>query len=321
VLVTGAAGFAGGHLIDLLRQDNDRIVAWRRPTGTPLDRPGVTTEAVNLMDRGAVRDALARMRPSVVYHCAGLPHVGQSWDTAASTCAVNVLGTHHVVEGLRDAGLRARVLIPSSAMVYAGADHALDEEAPLAPRSPYALSKLAQELLGSGNQGHPDVLIARPFNHIGPRQDPSFSASGFARRIAQVEASAEGGDLLVGNLSAARDLTDVRDTVRGYRAIMERGEPGRPYNVCSGQAVVIRDLLDSLLARARVPIRVIVDPARYRPHDQPLLLGSRERITRELGWEPQVPLEQTLDDLLAYWRAKIAQEGVRHEDTRPRRDG
>jgi GDP-4-dehydro-6-deoxy-D-mannose reductase len=235
-----------------------------------------------------------------------MAHVGDSWDQAATTCAVNVLGTHHLIEGLRDEGLTARVLIPSSALVYASANRALTEDDPLLPTSPYGLSKLAQELVGSDNPGGPETLIARPFNHIGPRQAPSFSASGFARRIAQIELSAESGELMVGNLSAARDLTDVRDTVRAYRMLMARGEPGRPYNVCSGRAVVVRDLLDMLLARARVPIRVVVDESRFRPNDTPLVLGSRDRISRELEWEPTIPLDETLDALMAFWREHLA---------------
>jgi GDP-4-dehydro-6-deoxy-D-mannose reductase len=148
------------------------------------------------------------------------------------------------------------------------------------------------------------VLVARAFNHAGPRQDPWFVASGFARRIADIEAGRWAPELSVGNLDARRDLTDVRDTVRAYRLIAERGVPGRPYNVCSGRAVSIRDLLDLMLARARMPIAVKVDPARYRPNDVPLVLGDPERIRQELGWTAEIPLEQTVDDVLQYWRSR-----------------
>jgi GDP-4-dehydro-6-deoxy-D-mannose reductase len=148
-----------------------------------------------------------------------------------------------------------------------------------------------------------DVTIARAFNHMGPRQDPSFAASGFARRIADIEAGRWEAEIAVGNLDAQRDLTDVRDTIRAYTLILRRGIPGRPYNVCTGRAITIRELLDRLLARARVPVRVRVDPARLRPNDVPLLLGNPSRIQRELGWRPQIPLDQTLDDLLNDWRA------------------
>jgi GDP-4-dehydro-6-deoxy-D-mannose reductase len=146
------------------------------------------------------------------------------------------------------------------------------------------------------------VTIARAFNHFGPRQDPHFVASGFARRIADIEKGRWEPEISVGNLDAQRDLTDVRDTVRAYRLILERGQPARPYNVCSGRAITIRHLLDQLIARARVRVAVRIDPARYRPNDAPLLLGDPSRVREELGWTPEIPIEQTLDDLLDYWR-------------------
>jgi GDP-4-dehydro-6-deoxy-D-mannose reductase len=251
-----------------------------------------------------VRAALERVGPKAVYHCAGAAHVGRSWDSTESTFAINVRGTHHLVEGLRDSGIPARVLIPSSALVYAASDQALSEDDRLVPASPYALSKLAQELIGTGNPGGPDVLIARAFNHFGPRQDPWFVASGFARRIADIEAGRWAPEISVGNLEARRDLADVRDTVRAYRLILERGTPGRPYNVCTGRAIAVKDLLQMMLARARLPIAIKADPARYRPNDLPLLLGDPRRIREELGWSAEIPLEQTVDDLLAFWRGR-----------------
>ena len=306
ILVTGGAGFAGSHLIELLSRDGlEDIVAWHRPGGAePAAGPNrITWEAIDLLDADAVRDAIARLRPAAVYHCAGAAHVGRSWDNTAPTFAVNVRGTHHLLEGLRLAQLESRVMIPSSAMVYGSASEALAEEHALMPASPYALSKLAQEMLGcraiaDGLQ----VTIARAFNHFGPRQDPFFAASGFARRIADIEAGRWEPEIAVGNLEARRDLTDVRDTVRAYRLIGTRGRPGRPYKVCSGRAIAIGDLLGMLLARARVPIRVRVDPSRHRPHDAPLLLGDPGRIRDELGWAPEIPLERSLDDVLEYWR-------------------
>jgi GDP-4-dehydro-6-deoxy-D-mannose reductase len=303
ILVTGAAGFAGSHLIDLLSRDGAEIVAWHRPGGgAPREVAGTRWEAVDLLDHSSVVAAVARLRPSSVYHCAGAAHVGQSWDSTESTFATNVRGTHHLLTALDRASDDARVLIPSSALIYAPAGEALTEHHPLVPSSPYGLSKLAQEMLGMRTNGQLSVTIARAFNHFGPRQDPHFVASGFARRIADIEKGRWEPEISVGNLDAQRDLTDVRDTVRAYRMILERGQPARPYNVCSGRAITIRHLLDQLIARARVQVAVRIDPARYRPNDAPLLLGDPSRVREELGWTAEIPIEQTLDDLLDYWR-------------------
>ena len=303
ILVTGAAGFAGGHLLDLLSAGEHDVVAWHRPGGhAPRSVPRTRWQAVDLLDRAQVAEAIAALRPSFVYHCAGAAHVGRAWDSTEPTFAVNVRGTHHLLDALDRANVAARVLVPSSALVYASAAEPLTESHPLLPNSPYGVSKLAQEMLAQRTNGRVAVAIARPFNHVGPRQDPFFVASGFARRIADIEQARWQPEISVGNLDARRDLTDVRDTVRAYRLILERGEPGRPYNVCSGRAVMIRELLDMLLARARVPITVKIDAARLRPNDTPLLVGDPTRLRDELGWAPAIPLEQTLDDLLTYWR-------------------
>lgn len=305
ILVTGAAGFAGSHLVDRLVRDGADVVAWHRPGGAPAhETPRTRWEAVDLLDADAVAAAIARLRPSAVYHCAGAAHVGQSWDSTEPTFAINVRGTHYLLQALERQGTGARVLVPSSAMVYASANEALTEEHPLVPGSPYGLSKLAQEMLARRTNGVLGVAIARSFNHVGPRQDPQFVASGFARRIADIEKGRCEPEIFVGNLDTRRDLTDVRDTVRAYTLILERGTPGRPYNVCSGRAIAMRHLLDLLLARARVPVEVKVDPSRYRPNDTPLLVGDPSRMHDELGWTAEIPLEQTLDDLLEYWRAR-----------------
>lgn len=308
VLVTGASGFAGGHLIEALIPSGVPIVAWHRGGAFAPGMPGVRWEVIDLLDREAVRSSIARLQPSQVYHCAGAAHVGGSWSNTAMTLAVNVLGTHHLIEALRDSAAEASVLIPSSALVYAAADRPLREEDPLVPASPYGLSKLAQEMVGTsgGSDRRLRIFVARAFNHLGPRQSASFVASAFARQIAEIEAGHAPPALRVGNLDAKRDLTDVRDTVRAYQLIVARGAPGRPYNVCSGHAVAVRDLLDMLLARAHVPVTVTVDPARYRPNDVPLVAGDFSRVAREVGWQPSIPLERTVNDLLGFWRSQVS---------------
>jgi GDP-4-dehydro-6-deoxy-D-mannose reductase len=307
VLVTGAAGFAGSHLVDLLAGDGEDLFAWHRPGGRPpTNAPDARWQAVDLLDSAAVRDAVRSIRPAVVYHCAGAAHVGQSWGATAATLALNVRGTHHLFEALRVVGLDSRVMIPSSAMVYRPALEPLTEDHPLVPPSPYGLSKLAQELLGvRASTGRVAVTIARAFNHLGPRQDPAFAASGFAKQIAEIEAGRREPVVVVGNLDARRDTLDVRDTVRAYRTILRYGQAGRAYNVSSGTAIAVGEMLGMLISRARVPVRIEIDPDRFRPNDLPVLLGDSTRLRHELGWMPTVPLSQTLDDVLAYWRAVV----------------
>jgi GDP-4-dehydro-6-deoxy-D-mannose reductase len=293
VLVTGARGFAGSHLIEHLKSCGIAARGWTR-------------QDVDLLDREAVLHAIAQLRPAFVYHCAGVAHVGQSFDNIGHTFAANVLGTQHLFDALRRSGLRSRVLITGSSLVYRQSDGALNEDAAIGPATPYAVSKLAQEMLGQHGieEDGLDVLFSRSFNHTGPRQDPSFAAPSFARQIALIEKGRAAPEIAVGNLEAARDLHDVRDTVRAYAAIMEKGAPGRIYNVCAGQTYKIREVLDRLVAMSRVPVAVKIDPRRYRPSDNPILLGDRTRMERELGWKPEIPIEQTLGDLLDFWRMK-----------------
>jgi GDP-4-dehydro-6-deoxy-D-mannose reductase len=294
VLVTGAGGFAGSHLVDLLTSSGATVIGWRR-------------RDIDFLDARAVERAVAALRPAAVFHCAGSAHVGQSWSDARETLAANVLGTHHLLDGLRKAGVHARVLVPGSSYVYRQSDLALSEDDPIGPASPYALSKLAQEMLGkrSIEEDRQEVFLTRSFNHIGPRQDPSFAASAFAKQIALIEKGRIPPVIEVGNLDAMRDLTDVRDTARAYRDILDRGRPGVVYNVCSGTARKIRDVLDGLAALSRVPVDVRVDPNRYRPNDTPVMLGNPARLQRETGWQPSIPLAQTLSDLLDYWRKEV----------------
>ncbi len=310
MLVTGAAGFAGSHLLDLLLQDAARIVAWRRPgIGAEVQAayPSVEWLEVELLERNTVHARIADLSPDVVYHLAGAPHVGQSWDRSAETLAINVLATTHLLEALRLAGLHSRMVIPSSAYVYRASDRALREEDGLESSSPYAFSKIGTELAAARAARYDgiEVVVSRSFNHIGPRQDPAFFSSSVARQIALIEAGTIPPEIVVGNLEARRDLTDVRDTVRAYRDLARRGRPGAIYNVCSGSAYRMRDLLDLMLAHARRPISVRTDPARFRPHDTPMLLGDPARIRAEVGWAPVISMQQTLLDLIDYWRQSV----------------
>jgi GDP-4-dehydro-6-deoxy-D-mannose reductase len=293
VLVTGAGGFAGSHLAEQLRQQGP-VTGWTRAN-------------VDLLDRDGVRRAIAALRPTQVFHCAGSPHVAASWEDTATPFSSNVLATHHLLDALRAAGCRARVLVVGSATVYAPSSAAIDESHPIAPASPYAVSKLAQEQLALRAVVEDDleVVVARAFNHVGPRQSAGFAAPSFARQIARIEKGLAEPVIRVGNLDAQRDLTDVRDTVRAYAGLMAHGESGGVYNVASGVARSIRSVLDALVERARVPVTIETDPARLRPSDMPVLVGNASRLRALTGWTPSIPFEETLDDLLEYWRASV----------------
>jgi GDP-4-dehydro-6-deoxy-D-mannose reductase len=316
ILITGAAGFVGSHLIELLEDEirlkpdtTCQIVGWLRPNTEPLVTGSrVIWHAVELQDRDSVAAAIKAFAPSEIYHLAGVPHVGDSWAHVHETFAGNVLGTHHLFGALRRLQLKPRVLITSTAFVYEPLNRAITEQDPVRPNSPYGTSKVAQEMVATRaweDDGIPS-LIARAFNHVGPRQAPSFVASSIARQIAEMEAGKRPPVLTMGNLESQRDIMDVRDTVRAYHAMMKSAKPGIPYNVCSGRAVPIRTLVELLKAKAFVPITIEQDAARFRPNDTPLVLGDHSRLTADTGWAPQIRIDQTIADLLAYWREQVA---------------
>jgi GDP-4-dehydro-6-deoxy-D-mannose reductase len=312
VLVTGAGGFAGGHLVDLLCASGQLVFAWTRSEAASRTAAlPVTTTAVDVLDAERVHRELAALRPESIFHCAAAAHVGASWQTARTTLETNVRGTHHLLEADRRLGLGARILIPGSASVYLARPEPLDEDAPLGPESPYGVSKLGQEQLGlrAASEGQ-HVIVTRSFNHTGPRQSPSYAASSFARQIALIEAGRLEPVIRTGNIAARRDMSDVRDTVRAYSLLADHGQPGEVYNVCSGTAVSVEDILHRLCARARVGVEVSTDPDLHRPNDAPILVGDNRRLVRTTGWHPSIPLDQTLDDLLDDWRARVAASTV-----------
>jgi GDP-4-dehydro-6-deoxy-D-mannose reductase len=303
VLITGAAGFAGSHLAELLASTTP-LVCWSREAPAPGLVPSAHWQQLDLLDRHQVRDAVQALRPAQIYHLAGVPHVGGSWEATTPTLAGNVLATHYLFDALRRAGVRARVLVTASAAVYAPSDQPIAEDGAIAPGSPYALSKLAQELLArrAPVEDGLDVVVARAFNHTGPRQAPAFAAPSFARQIATIERGGQPPVIRAGNLEPRRDLSDVRDVVRAYAALMTHGASGAVYNVASGVGRPIGDILHALVARARVQVTVETDPSLFRPNDTAALVGDCRRLQRDTGWAPAIGFDQMLDDLLEYWR-------------------
>ena len=311
-LVTGATGFAGSHLVDHLLEREPAVAAWGHSGGRDLPSirdPRVAWSRVDLLNPEAVCDALERLRPSMVFHCAGIADVNAAWKASTPALRVNAMGTHRLLEALRRLRLDVPVLVVGSALVYRSSTGAIDEDSTIGPSSPYGLSKLAQEMIAVRASWCP-VFVARSFNHAGPRQSDAYVTSSFARQIAEIEAGLRDPVLHVGNLESKRDITDVRDTVRAYRAIVERGRTRQPYNVCCGRAYRVADLVQLLLSRARVAIRVQTDRDRLRPSDTPVVLGSYARLAADTGWAPLIPIERTLGDLLDYWRGVTETRGA-----------
>ncbi len=293
-LITGGRGFVGHWLAAHLHDQGDEVVV--------IDRE------VEITDPDAVLAALRDAAPDAIYHLAALTHVGRSWDEPLDVLRVNVLGTGVLLAAARECGSDPRILVTSSAEVYGTvADPSLlpiAEGAPLAPLTPYAASKLAAEaLVSQAFHGHGQhTVTVRPFNHIGPGQTPNFAVAALAKRI--VEADRDGAPSIpVGNLTARRDFTDVRDVVRAYRLLIEAGEPGGVYNVCSGRDVPIDEIAGRLLALAGASLTLEPDPGLLRPVEVPVLRGDPTRLQHATDWQPEIALEHTLADVLAYWRS------------------
>jgi len=296
-LVTGAGGFVGAHLVRHLVEQGDELVEMER-----------MVDGIDVADAEPVTEAIMAAKPQVVYHLAGASDVGGSWSAATETFLANALGTLNVLEAARAAGAD-RVLAVTSADVYGRVSEdelPLTEDQPLRPVSPYAASKVAADALAQQAWlGHRlPVIRVRAFNHLGPGQSDRFVAPSLAARIARNER--DGGDEVpIGNLTPLRDVTDVRDVVRAYRLLMVDGEPGAVYNVCRGVAVSVQEIAEALLAMARRPMHLVSDPALQRPVDIPVLVGDNGALRRVTGWEPTIPLDQTLADVLADWRSRL----------------
>ena len=300
VLVTGNKGFVAQWLIRDLVSRGDEL------TGGDAE--------VDVTDKPALTEVFTGAAPDAICHLAAQSSVGASWTDQTTTYQVNTLGALNVIEAALACARPPRVLLISSAEVYgrvSPGDLPIREDHPFAPISPYAASKAAAELIGlqAWLGKRLEVVRARPFNHTGPRQRPDFVVPALARQVAA--AAASGSRVLeTGNLDARRDLTDVRDVVRAYRDLLERGAPGEVYNVCRGEAVSIEEVARRLLMVAGLDLEIVVDPARVRPADIPELRGDASRLHAATGWVPEIPLDQTLADVIAYWERRTAEASV-----------
>ena len=314
-LITGIAGFAGGHLATALLERGAAVGGIDHVAGPRLDALGERVEfsVADIRDASAVRAATDGFGPEVIFHLAAMTHVGQAWDERRETLEINVVGTSAVLEAAAALDPKPTVVLASSGQVYGPApadSRPLTETDPPHPQSPYAVSKLCAELLARQaweGEGVPTIIL-RTFNYTGPWQSPTFVCSDFARQMAWAEAGLVEPRMSVGNLESRRDFSDVRDIIDGYLLAAERGRPGEAYNLCSGEAVSIADVLDYLRGAVDADVDVRQDAARLRPADLTALRGDATRASQELGWKPRFTLEETLDSVLEFWRKQAAKE-------------
>ena len=312
VLITGVTGFAGSHLADYLNDKGDIDVFGTKRRRSPLDNICSKVELTDceLTDYPSVHRVINQIRPDKIFHLAAQSFVPQSWEAPEYTFQVNVFSTLNIMEAIRRIDPEIRLLVAGSSEEYGfvlPSECPITEEQPLRPLSPYGVSKVSMDLLARQYVRSYDlkIVITRAFNHTGPRRGEVFATSTFAKQIAELEAG--GGDpiIKVGNLDAKRDFTDVRDMVRAYWLALETCEYGEPYNIGSGKAVTMQEMLFSLLAYSRLKVKTLVDESRLRPSDVPILEADSTKFRMLTGWKPEISFNQTMKDLLEYWREKV----------------
>jgi GDP-4-dehydro-6-deoxy-D-mannose reductase len=311
-LVTGIAGFAGSHLAEHLLAAGDEVRGLTRAAAWPANLAGLedrlSLTAVDLCDESATCAAVTAAAPEVIYHLAARASAAAAHREPVATLRDNVATCATVLAAAAACRPRPRVLLVTSSDIYGlpPGDQPLDEQTPFNPPNAYAVSKVAAHYLGRQRwlSDGLEVVEARPFNHLGPRQGRGFVVPDFASQLAAIARGQAEPHLLVGDLRAGRDFSDVRDIVRGYRLLAVAGRPGEAYHLCRGCSLTIAELLDRLLALSGVTARVEIDPARLRPSPPSVVIGSAAKIEAELGWRPQISLDQTLADALADWRAR-----------------
>lgn len=314
VLVTGISGFAGSHLAELALSKGARVfgmIRWRsRRENIEHIEDQIELIDCDLKDPTSVRNCLVVSKPDFIFHLAAQSFVPTSWHAPVETLCTNIIGQVNMFEAVRDLGMKPRIQLACSSeeygMVYED-EIPIKENNPLRPLSPYAVSKVTQDMLGYQyfmSYGM-DIIRTRAFNHTGPRRGYVFVTSNFAKQIAQIEKGKREPIISTGNLEAKRDFSDVRDVVRAYWLALEKGKSGEVYNIASGRVVTIKKMLDMLLAKSTVNVKTKQDPSRMRPSDVELLIGDFTKITEQTGWKPEIPLEKTLEDLLNYWRERV----------------
>lgn len=312
VFISGATGFVGHHLIDLLSSPEYEIYGTSFPDKPEKDDryKGKNISYLDIRSEQEVFETIKRTQPDWIFHLAAISNVRHSWEKKRETFETNLMGTFYLFEGVRKFFPEARILFISSSDVYGilvPTEKALKEEDSFHVVNPYAFTKVSGEILSKfyAEIENLDIVIARSFPHTGPGQSPDFVCSDWASQIARIEKGLAKPVIEVGNLSGKRDFTDVRDVVKAYSLLIEKGRRGEVYNVCSGKGVALREILDTLLSFSSQKIKVQVDSSKLRKADIPLLLGNKHKIVEETSWEPEIPLKKSLRDLLEYWRKRV----------------
>ncbi len=313
-LITGIGGFVGRHLRQHLEDQGDSVCGLGRPSDS-LDMPSMRFFGADLSDRASVERVVHEVQPDAVYHLAAQSSPAASLSDPWATIGNNLLGQLNLFEALLAANLRPRVLVIGSSDEYGRVDPAdvpTDEDVPLRPLTPYAVSKVGQDVMGFQYFAQHDlpVIRVRPFNHTGPGHDARFVIPGLARQLAQIEAEQCEPVLRVGNVNVERDFSDARDMVRAYRLALVAGTPGDVYNLGRGQSMRVADMVDELIALCRVPVQARVDPALLRPTDIPRQEADTRKFTTLTGWQPLIPWHTTLADTLDYWRIRVSKESL-----------
>jgi len=297
VLITGSAGFVGGYLTEFLQNKGFEVFGTRMAH----EKESPNTFILDVNNIPNFEEVLNKSKPEMIFHLAGFSSVGQSLEQAELCMKVNYEGTKNLLDSCRKICPQAKVLIIGSSEVYGKPEFLpITEDHPLKGENPYAVSRIKQ---GTLLEDYKDLQTywTRSFNHTGPGQRLGFVVPDFTSQIAKVKLEGKENKIMVGNLEVARDFSDVRDIVRGYFEILDKGEPHTFYNICSGYAIELKDLMDKLIKISGVDIEVVVDPAKYRPNDVLKYFGSYEKLNKKTGWKPEISIDQTLKDTFDYW--------------------
>ena len=318
ILITGGTGFVGGHLIRHLKSFDAKLVVVSSSDAT-IQEPGVDYCKADIRNADDMDAVVRAAKPDRIYHLAGVSSVPDSWNNPRLAFDINVVGSYNVFEAAMRLPSPPRILNVSTSQVYARSDAALTETSLSDPDNPYAASKAMSELLAVQYKKSPTggIITARSFNHTGPGQLPSFVLPSVAKQLAEVEAGLRPPVLKVGDLNVKRDFTDVRDVVAAYCELLDKGGIGEIYNVCSGRAVLLADVVRILRENCSATVQIEIDPARVRPNEVPQMLGDPGKIQRLTGWSAKLPIESTLQALLAYWRTKVLRDLADANDTAP----